>query len=147
MIYNTVEILLVEDDSDDAEITIRELKKNNIAHNLFHVKDGEEALQFIFASGKFAGQRDPACPPKLVLLDINMPKVNGIEVLQQLRAYEGTRHMPVVILSSSNEARDIKKSYAAGANSYIVKQVSFDKFAEAIRILGSYWLLLNQPPV
>ena len=146
MYPNSVEILLVEDNLNDAELTIRELKKHNMANNLFHVKDGEEALDFIFATGKYAGLRDVSYPPKLVLLDIQMPKVNGIEILQKIKSDERTKSTPVVMLSSSKEEPDIQKCYALGANSYIVKPVSFEGFAEAIKNLGFYWLLLNQPP-
>ncbi len=143
---NSVEILLVEDSANDTELTIRELKKHNLANNLVHVKDGEEALDFIFATGKFAGTRDILYPPKLVLLDIQMPKVNGIEVLRKIKSDERTKSTPVVMLSSSKEEPDIQKCYALGANSYIVKPVSFEGFAESIKNLGFYWLLLNQPP-
>ncbi len=143
---NSVDLLLVEDNFDDAELTIRELKKHNMANKLFHVVDGEEALDFIFATGKFAGKRDILQPPKLVLLDIQMPKVNGIEVLQKIKSDERTKTTPVVILTSSKEDPDIHKCYALGANSYIVKPVNFEGFAEAIKNLGFYWLLLNQPP-
>ena len=117
-----------------------------MANNLFHVKDGEEALDFIFATGKYAGLRDVSYPPKLVLLDIQMPKVNGIEILQKIKSDERTKSTPVVMLSSSKEEPDIQKCYALGANSYIVKPVSFEGFAEAIKNLGFYWLLLNLPP-
>lgn len=144
---NSVEVLLVEDNMTDAELTIRELKKHNLANNLIHVKNGEEALEFIFGTGKYAGERDISFPPKLVLLDIQMPKVNGIEVLQQIKSDERTRTMPVVILTSSKEDPDIKKCYELGANSYIVKPVNFEGFAQAIQKLGMYWLLLNQPPI
>jgi two-component system response regulator len=147
MNHNSVEILLVEDNPDDAELAIRELKKNNLANNLFHVKDGEEALEFIFATGKYAGHRDVGFPPKLILLDIQMPKVNGMEVLQQIKSDERTRITPVVMLTSSKEDPDIKNCYALGANSYIVKPVNFEGFAAAIKHLGFYWLLLNQPPI
>lgn len=143
---NSVDILLVEDNLDDAELTIRELKKHNMANNLFHVKDGEEALEFIFATGKYAGERDVEFPPKLVLLDIQMPKVNGIEVLQKIKQDDRTKTTPVVMLTSSKEDPDIKQCYNLGANSYIVKPVNFDGFATAIKNLGFYWLLLNQPP-
>jgi len=143
---NSVEVLLVEDNINDAELTIRELKKHHMANNLFHVKDGEEALEFIFANGKFADKRDIQYPPRVILLDIQMPKVNGIEVLQKIKADERTRATPVVILTSSKEDPDIKKCYDLGANSYIVKPVNFEGFAEAIKNLGFYWLLLNQAP-
>jgi len=142
-----VDLLLVEDDSDDAELTIRELKKHKMANNLFHVKNGEEAIEFIFATGKFAGTRNVLQAPRLILLDIQMPKVNGIEVLQKIKSDERTKATPVVILTSSKEDPDIQRCYALGANSYIVKPVNFEGFAEAIKNLGFYWLLLNQPPV
>ena len=143
---NSVEVLLVEDNMTDAELTIRELKKHNFANNLIHVKNGEEALEFIFGTGRYAGSRNVAFTPKLVLLDIQMPKVNGIEVLQQIKADERTCSTPVVILTSSKEDPDIKKCYALGVNSYIVKPVNFEQFAQAIQNLGMYWLLLNQAP-
>ena len=143
---NSVEVLLVEDNIIDAELTIRELKKHNMANNLFHAKNGKEALEFIFATGRFEGERDIAIPPKLVLLDIQMPKVNGIEVLQKIKSDTRTRSLPVVILTSSKENPDIQKCYDLGANSYIVKPVNFESFAEAIKNLGLYWLLINQPP-
>ena len=143
---NSVDVLLVEDNISDAELTIRELKKHNMANNLYHVKNGEEALDFIFATGKFAKERDVQYPPKVILLDIQMPKVNGIEVLQKIKTDPRTRSVPVVILTSSKENPDIQKCYDLGANSYIVKPVNFEGFAQAIKNLGFYWLLLNQPP-
>ena len=143
---NLVEILLVEDSMSDAELTIRELKKNNLANNLVHVKDGQEALDFIFAQGEYENRRDIAYRPKVVLLDIQMPKVNGIEVLEKLKSDPRTKAIPVVMLTSSKEDPDIKICYDLGANSYIVKPVGFDGFAEAIKHLGFYWLLLNQKP-
>jgi two-component system response regulator len=146
MNQSTVDLLLVEDNINDAELTIRELKKNHMANNLFHVKDGEEALEFIFATGKYAGQRDVLQRPRIVLLDIQMPKLNGIEVLKKLKGDALTKSIPVVILTSSKEDPDIQKCYALGANSYIVKPVNFESFAMAIKNLGFYWLLLNQPP-
>ena len=147
MNYNSVEVLLVEDNMEDAEMTIRELKRNNMANNLFHVKDGEEALEFIFAEGKYADSRDLLYKPKVILLDIQMPKVNGIEVLQKVKADLRTSSTPVVILTSSKEDPDIQRCYKLGANSYLVKPVNFEGFAAAIRHLGFYWLLLNQRPV
>ena len=146
MALNSVEILLVEDNVTDAELTIRELKKHNMANNLVHVKNGEEALDFIFATGIYKDNRDIARPPKVVLLDIQMPKVNGIEVLEKIKSDPRTRSTPVVILTSSKENPDIQKCYALGANSYIVKPVNFESFAQSIKNLGFYWLLLNQPP-
>jgi CheY-like chemotaxis protein len=145
MNYNSLDILLVEDNLDDAELTIGALKKNNLANNLFHVTDGEEALEFVFGTGKYEGNIISAYP-KVILLDIQMPKVNGIEVLQALKAQEKTKFIPVVILTSSKENPDIRKCYELGANSYIVKPVNFEGFASAIRDLGFYWLLLNQHP-
>jgi len=141
-----VDILLVEDNFDDAELAIRELKKHKMANNLFHVKDGAEALEFIFGTGKYALTRDVDHAPKVVLLDIQMPKVNGIETLQKIKSDERTRSIPVVMLTSSKEDPDIQKCYSLGANSYIVKPVNFEGFAEAIKNLGFYWLLINQPP-
>jgi two-component system response regulator len=144
---NTVEVLLVEDNTSDAELTIRELKKHNLANNLYHVRDGEEALDFIYATGNFANTRDILYRPKVVLLDIQMPKVNGMEVLKKIKGDSRTKLIPVVILTSSKESPDIQKCYSLGANSYIVKPVNFEGFAEAIRNLGFYWVLLNQSPI
>lgn len=140
-----VEILLVEDNFDDAELTIRELKRHNMANQLVHVRDGEVALDFLFARGQYEG-RDNHPYPKVVLLDIQMPKLNGLEVLEQLKKNRETRAIPVVMLTSSAENPDIQRCYDLGANSYIVKPVNFEGFAESIRTLGYYWLLLNQPP-
>jgi CheY-like chemotaxis protein len=142
----SVDILFVEDNFNDAELAIRELRKHHMANNLVHIEDGEEALEFIFGTGKFKG-RNITLAPKLILLDIQMPKVNGIEVLQKIKSDPRTRTIPVVMLTSSKEDPDIQKSYALGANSYIVKPVDFKGFSDAIRNLGFYWLLLNQPPV
>ncbi len=147
MKLNTIDVLLVEDNPNDAELAIRGLNKNNLVNNLLHVKDGEEALDFIFATGKFAGKRDVSHFPKVVLLDIQMPKVNGIEVLRKIKSDPSTKSIPVVVLTSSKEDPDIEKCYQLGANSYIVKPVNFEAFAEAIKNLGFYWLFLNQPPI
>jgi two-component system response regulator len=147
MNHNQVDLLLAEDNLNDAELAIRELKKHNFANSLFHVKDGQEALHFIFGTGNFEGLRSADMPPKVILLDIQMPKVNGIEVLQKIRADERTRSVPVVMLTSSRQDPDIKKCYSLGANSYIVKPVNFEGFAEAIKNLGFYWLLLNEQPI
>jgi len=146
MNVNEVEILLVEDNIHDAELTIRSLKKVNLANNLFHVKDGEEALDFIFAKGEYAG-RQITNRPKVILLDIKMPKVDGIEVLKQIKANAITKTIPVVIMTSSREEQDIITSYKLGVNSYVVKPVNFEAFAKAICDLGFYWLIINQPPV
>ena len=142
----SVEILLVEDNINDAELTIREMKKHNLVNELFHVKDGEEALDYIFARGSFSNRLIEQ-RPKLVLLDIQMPKVNGIEVLQQIKADERTKTIPVVMLTSSKEDPDIKRCYELGVNSYIVKPVNFEAFTAAIKSIHFYWLLLNEPPV
>ncbi len=143
---NTVEILLVEDNNSDAQLAIRELKKHNMANKLVHVKNGAEALDFIFATGQYASSRQINHTPKVILLDIQMPKVNGIEVLEKIKSDPRTKSIPVVILTSSKENPDIRKCYALGANSYIVKPVNFESFAESIKSLGFYWLLLNQSP-
>jgi two-component system, response regulator len=147
MDMNQIEILLVEDNIDDAELTIRGLKKYKMANDLVHVKDGEEALDFIF--GKSLGEDKEARVrlPQVVLLDINMPKINGIEVLKAIKSDPRTRSICVVMLTSSKEDPDMRRCYELGANSYIVKPVDFDNFTEAIRNLGFYWLLVNQPPV
>lgn len=145
MIENRVEILLVEDNMSDAELTIRALKKQNLANNLIHLKNGAEALDFIFARGVYA-IRDAEKFPKVILLDLKMPKINGFEVLKEIRADKRTKTIPVVVLTSSKEDPDIEACYALGANSYIVKPVEFDSFFKAVSELGLYWLLLNQIP-
>lgn len=142
---NGVEVLLVEDNLSDAELTIRALRKQNLANSLVHLKNGAEALDFIFAKGDYAG-RDMFRTPRVILLDLKMPKVDGLEVLAKIRADERTRNIPVVVLTSSKEDPDIEACYALGVNSYIVKPVEFDKFLKAVSDLGFYWLLLNQTP-
>ncbi len=142
---NILEILLVEDSPHDAELAIRALRKRNLANHLVHVEDGQAALDFLFGKGPYEG-RDIHHQPKVVLLDLKLPKIDGIEVLRQLRANEDTRLLPVVVLTSSHEDRDVIESYRLGANSYIVKPVDFENFSEAVSNLGLYWLLLNQPP-
>ena len=142
---DVVEILLVEDNESDAELTIRALKKRKLANNLVHLKDGAEALDFLFAKGAYEN-RDLVKNPKVVLLDLKMPKVNGIEVLTKIREDERTRKIPVVVLTSSSEDPDVQRCYQLGVNSYIVKPVEFDNFFEAVSQLGLYWLLLNQAP-
>jgi two-component system response regulator len=146
MTVNDVEILLVEDNVHDAELTIRSLKKVNLANKIVHVKDGEEALDFIFARGEFSG-REITDKPKVILLDIKMPKVDGIEVLRQIKSNAITKTIPVVIMTSSREEQDIINSYSLGVNSYVVKPVNFEAFAKAISDLGLYWLVINQPPI
>ena len=141
---NGVEVLLVEDNSHDAEMTIRALKKINLANRLIHLKDGAEALDFIFAKGIFA-DRKIEDRPKVILLDIKMPKVDGIEVLRQIKLNEDTKVIPVVIMTSSKEEQDIITSYNLGVNSYVVKPVNFEGFAKAVSDLGFYWLITNQP--
>lgn len=141
-----VEILLVEDNPHDAEMSIRALKKNNLANNLVHVTDGEEALDFIFARGAYS-ERNIENKPKLILLDLKLPKVDGLEVLKAVKSDLRTKIIPVIALTSSSEEKDIIESYQLGVNSYIVKPVDFDKFVEAIKDLGYYWLLLNKSPV
>ena len=143
---NRIEILLVEDNSSDAEMTIFALKKNNLANKLLHVKDGAAALDFIFAEGEYIG-RQIENTLKVILLDLKMPKMNGIEVLQRIRADERTRNIPVVVLTSSQEDPDIKKCYDLGVNSYVVKPVEFDEFQKVISDLGLYWMIVNQQPL
>ena len=140
-----IEILLVEDNMDDAEMTIHALRKNNLANKLIHMKDGEEALDFLFGTGNFIG-RDVSLKPSLILLDLKMPKVDGLEVLERVKSNEATKKIPVVILTSSKEDPDVSKSYELGANSYIVKPVEFESFMKAVSELGMYWMILNQPP-
>jgi len=144
---NAVDVLLVEDNLDDAELTIWELKRHHMSNNLAHVKDGEEALDFLFATGKYAGAGNNHSLPKIILLDIQMPKIDGKEVLKNIKSDERTRTIPVIILTSSNQHPDIRTCYEMGATSYIVKPLSFERFSESIRNLGYYWLLLNQAPL
>ena len=140
---DAVDILLVEDNPRDAELTIRALKKRNLANRLFVVEDGAEALDFIFCRGQYA-QRKVAHPPKMVLLDLKLPKMNGLEVLRAIKVDERTRMILVVMVTSSDEDPDIQAAYELGANSYVVKPVEFDAFQEAMSHLGLYWLLVNQ---
>jgi two-component system response regulator len=142
---NEVEILLVEDNPNDVELTLRALKKHNLANKVHVVKDGVEALEYIFANGAY-NRRRIEDHPKVILLDLKLPKVDGLEVLRQIKSDERTKVIPVVVLTSSKEERDMVESYKLGANSYITKPVDFDKFVESVSELGLYWLLLNQPP-
>ncbi|HEY5572297.1 MAG TPA: response regulator [Anaerolineales bacterium] len=140
---NEIEILLVEDNPYDAELALRSLKNNHLANRVIVVRDGEEALDFIFARGAFSDRRVEDIP-RVILLDLKLPKVDGLEVLKAVKNDPRTRFIPVVVLTSSKEEKDIVESYQLGANSYIVKPVDFDKFIEAVNSLGLYWLLLNQ---
>lgn len=140
-----LEILLVEDNPEDAEMTMRALRKRNLANHLHWVKDGEEALEYLFCTGRYAG-RDASCPPpRLVLLDIKMPKVDGIEVLRRVKGSE-LKQVPVVVMTSSNEERDVLESYRLGVNSYIVKPVQFEDFMDTVSKIGLYWVLTNRVP-
>ncbi len=145
MKINEVEILLVEDNPNDVELTLRALKKHNLTNKVFVVKDGAEALEFIFATGAYS-HRDINNRPKVILLHLKLPKVDGIEVLRKIKSDERTKKTPVVVLTSSREDKDIESCYTLGANSYIVKPVDFKSFVEAVKGLGLYWVLLNQPP-
>jgi two-component system response regulator len=140
-----VEILLVEDNPSDVELALHALKKNKLANHIEVVRDGAEALEFIFATGAYAGRKIENSP-RVILLDLKLPKVDGLEVLRRVKADPRTKDIPVVVLTSSREERDIVESYELGVNSYITKPVDFDQFTEAVRVLGYYWLLLNQPP-
>lgn len=140
-----VEILLVEDNPNDVTLTLRALRKHNLSNRIHVIRDGAEALEFIFGTGAYA-ERGLEPTPKVVLLDLKLPKVDGLEVLQRIKTDSRTRVIPVVVLTSSREQRDIVESYQLGVNSYIVKPVDFEQFTEAMRQLGLYWVLLNQPP-
>jgi two-component system response regulator len=138
-------ILLVEDNPDDEALTLRALKKNNIGNDLYVVRDGAEALEFLFCTGAYA-QRDPHDKPEVILLDLKLPKVDGLEVLRRIREDKNTHLLPVVILTSSKEEQDRIKGYSLGANSYVRKPVDFTEFVDAVRQLGLYWLVLNEAP-
>lgn len=146
MNVDEAEILLVEDDAHDAELSLRALGKHNLANRVFRVKDGAEALDFIFAHGDYQ-HRSVEKLPRVVLLDLKLPKLDGVEVLRKIRRDERTRLLPVVVLTSSREEQDIVESYELGVNSYIVKPVNFEDFIEAVANLGLYWLVLNTPPI
>jgi two-component system response regulator len=140
-----VEVLLVEDNPDDAELTIRALKKNNLVNKIYHVKDGDEALDFLFAQGNYS-YRTIENVPKVILLDLKLPKINGMEVLKALKVDARTNKIPIVILTSSKEDPDIQECYGLGVNGYVVKPVSFDDFSKAVANVGLFWLLTNQAP-
>jgi two-component system response regulator len=140
---DSIDILLVEDNPQDAELTTRALKKRNLANRLFVVEDGAEALDFIFCRGRYA-ERKMIHHPKVVFLDVKLPKLTGLEVLREIRAEQRTRSIPVVMVTSSGEDLDIKRAYELGANSYVVKPVEFDAFIDIMSQLGFYWLLVNQ---
>ena len=142
--FNAVEILIVEDNPRDAELTLRALKKNNLANNVLIAEDGAEALDFFFCRGKYA-KRSISNPPKVVLLDLKLPKVSGLEVLKAVKSDKRTSHIPIVIVTSSRQEPDIATAYDLGANSYVVKPVDFDQFVKAMTSLGLYWLLVNEP--
>lgn len=142
--FNAVEILIVEDNPQDAELTIRALRKHNLANKICIAEDGAEALDFIFCKGKFAG-RDFSKPPKVIFLDLKLPKISGLEVLQEIKSNLLTKSLPVVMITSSREDPDIKKAYELGVNSYVVKPVNFDDFLNAMSQTGLYWLLVNEP--
>jgi two-component system, response regulator len=144
MTENHLEILLVEDNQNDAELSLYTLKKFKIANSIYHARDGEEALSYLF--GKPSAGEKLANVPRLILLDLKLPKVNGLEVLRKLKSDPRTQSVPVVVLTSSREERDIIESYDLGVNSYIVKPIDFEQFTEAVRNVGLYWLLLNQSP-
>lgn len=145
MISNDKVILLVEDNPDDADLTLRAFSKNKLQNKVIVARDGQEALDFLFSESKYKG-RPAADDPQLILLDLKLPKVDGLEVLKRMRANEKTRRIPVVILTSSKEEQDLLRGYDLGANSYVRKPVSFEEFVEGVRQLGLYWLVLNEPP-
>ncbi|MBI5354072.1 MAG: response regulator [Chloroflexi bacterium] len=145
MADKSVEILLIEDNSNDVELTLHALKKNKLSNPIQVVRDGEEALEFLFGEGNFK-ERDVNLQPRVILLDLKLPKIDGLEVLKRIKTDPRTRMIPVVVLTSSREERDIIESYKLGVNSYIRKPVDFEQFTEAVRTIGLYWLLLNEPP-
>ena len=142
---NAVEILIVEDTDQDLQLALRALRKANITNRIQIARDGEEALEFLFCEGSYA-DRKIENSPRVILLDLKLPKIDGLEVLQRIKADPRTQAIPVVVLTSSKEQRDVVESYKFGVNSYIVKPVNFESFLKAVQELGMYWLLLNQPP-
>lgn len=144
--YGEVDILIVEDNQDDLELTMHALRREHLANNIFSVRDGEEALEFLFCTGPYQ-ERNFDHPPRLVLLDLKLPKVNGLEVLKRIKQDARTKALPVVILTSSKEERDLIASYNLGANSYIQKPVDFDRFREIVKSTGLYWMVINQQPL
>ena len=145
MLENVLDIILVEDNPDDVELTLDALKTHKLSNRVRVLRDGEEALDYFFGTGKYAG-RDVCDRPKVILLDLKLPKVDGLEVLRRIRSDERTKTLPVVVLTSSNEQKDRIESYQLGVNSYIVKPVEFDSFARAVAQIGFYWVLLNKVP-
>lgn len=141
-----IEILLIEDNPYDAELVLRTLRQHNLANHIVHLNDGAEALDWLFGSEVQAGH-DPGTYPRVILLDLKLPKVNGLEVLRAIRAHKRTAHLPVVVMTSSAEERDVIESYQLGANSYVVKPMDFESFAAAFAALGHYWLLVNRQPI
>jgi two-component system response regulator len=141
-----LDILLVEDNQDDMDLALHALQRGKVANRIFVVRDGEEALDFLFCRGKYS-ERSFDHPPKLVLLDLKLPKVNGMEVLQQVKSDARTKTIPIVIMTSSKEERDLVSGYNLGVNSFIQKPVDFDQFRETIKVVGLYWMVTNQPPV
>lgn len=142
--YKECDILLVEDDPNDAELTTRALNKNNLANRVFLVTDGEEALEFIFSTGKYS-DRDPHFPPKVIFLDLKLPKMSGIEVLRKVKSDPVTKTIPIVVVTSSQESNDVKECYTLGVNSYVQKPIEFENFVKAICEAGLYWLVINKP--
>ncbi len=145
MTETIVDILLVEDRVEDAELTLMGLKKYNLVNKIDWVKDGEEALEYLFATGRYAS-RSKSSKPKLILLDLKMPKIDGIQVLKAIREDADLKNIPVVVLTTSNEERDLSRAYDQGVNAYILKPVEFDNFIEAMRSMGMFWMLLNKRP-
>ena len=144
--FNDIEILLAEDNQSDAELTIRALKKFNVVNRLHWVRDGVEVLDFIRCTGEYAG-RDPQCDLKLILLDLKMPRLDGLDVLRALKADAETKHIPIVVMTSSNQHRDVAECYRLGVDGYVTKPVQFVSFSEAVANIGMYWLMINEPPV